>query len=696
MSLTAVLSLFTLLALSAGVYYAARSLKVPYTVLLVAVGIAISLILHIPGVEPVLGFIDDAELTPELLFFILLPLLIFESGFSMSIRRIIDNASVIAALAIIAMPIAAVGTAFTLTWLLELVGISVPFIVILLFGSIIAATDPVAVLALFKEVGAPKDLTVIFEGESLFNDGTAVALFLVVLGVAQSGTADSTTAIAGVITFVGMVIGGVLLGLLLGGAVASVVRATRANSFVTATLLLISAHIVFLIAELISESHLHVGPIEVKVSSIIATTVAALFLGNYGRQALTPDVSEYVDKVVSLGAFIANSLVFILAGLLFAQSLVQVRDLWLPMLLSVVVVATWRVISVYAVTGTLNLLPGGHKTPRSWQALMSWASLRGALAIIVVMLIPTDFEVAGWTLPETPRDFLVALTIACILVTLFIKAPLVSPIMRKLGLTVADPIDQATHADLAVHYLSCEISGFSKSRIRGSLNDDTYNELAGDLQTRMTAARKRRQEIVDTYGEGVFERALHRMALRIERHVLGQMYVNDEISEYGYRKLLSKLRLQEDYLEHDDEDRINPRDDRDRKDIFDALVHAFTKWRFHRNNETSKLVLFLETHRAEYVMSHRALDVLWSMQSQSEHATFLPGPFLEVIDRFEEYYRESETSIETIATEHPDQLAPEIRRLAIRTRHIYGQRALDRLHTQGALGAGDLVGADAP
>ena len=286
LDIESVLSLFSLLALSSGVFFAAKRFKIPYTVLLVLVGLLIVPIVHIPVLKDVFGFLGELTLTPELLFFIFLPILIFESAFNMNIRRMVDNVWSISLLAIVGLLLSTFIIATLLFFLLPFVGISIPFIVALLFGAIISSTDPVAVLALFKEFGAPKRLTMIFEGESLFNDGTAVALFLVILAVIQQGFDGSRTIIDGVLMFGGMVIFGIIFGLFMAMLFSRALRFTRSNEFVTVTLLLISAHLVFITSEIINEKGFF--GLDIHLSSIIATTFAALYLGNYSRHTLRP------------------------------------------------------------------------------------------------------------------------------------------------------------------------------------------------------------------------------------------------------------------------------------------------------------------------------------------------------------------------------------------------------------------------
>jgi len=233
LSISYVLSLFILLALTSAIYLLAKKVKLPYTVLLVFTGLLLVPLTNIPILNPVLGFLTETVLTPELLFYIFLPILIFESAFNMNIRKMVENIWSISLLSVLGLIISATLIATILYFLLPLVGLHVPFIVVLLFGAIISSTDPVAVLALFKEFGAPKRLTMMFEGESLFNDGTAVALFLVVLSIAEHGFDGSKTIIEGMGMFLMMVILGIAFGLFMAAIFSRILEHTRSNELIS-------------------------------------------------------------------------------------------------------------------------------------------------------------------------------------------------------------------------------------------------------------------------------------------------------------------------------------------------------------------------------------------------------------------------------------------------------------------------------
>lgn len=166
-----------------GIYLLAKKTRIPFTVLLVAFGLILGWII---SHEPRLSFLLSFELGPEMLFYVFLPILLFESGYNMRIKDLMANKWSIGLLAILSLIISALITGTIMYMVLTYIfDIQIPFIIYFLFGALISATDPVAVLALFKECNAPKRLALIFEGESLFNDGTALAFFLVILGVAM-------------------------------------------------------------------------------------------------------------------------------------------------------------------------------------------------------------------------------------------------------------------------------------------------------------------------------------------------------------------------------------------------------------------------------------------------------------------------------------------------------------------------------
>lgn len=681
LSITAVLSLFTLLALSTALFFVARRFNIPYTVLLVLVGLLIVPLVQLPYLSSVFGFLDDMTLTPELLFYIFLPILIFESAFNMNVRKMIDSSWAILSLAIIGLLVSTVLIACAIYFVLPLIGFEIPFVIALLFGAIISSTDPVAVLALFKEYGAPKRLTMIFEGESLFNDGTAVALFLVILAVATEGFHGTGTVLEGIGMFIGMVVFGVLLGLGMAILFSRAVRYTRSNEFVTVTLLIISAHVVFILGELINEFGLF--GLHIHISSIIATTIAALFLGNYARHTLRPKTDEYLAKFIEHMAFVANSLVFLLAGLLFASSNVDIRNLWLPILVTVLIVATARAVSVYAVTTPLNRLKVESNIPSTWQLLLAWGSLRGALAIIVVLLVPDDFTVAGWEYAYSPKEFLLAITIGCILATLFIKAPLIGPIMRRLAVDKPEPLTLGHEADLAVYYLLAEQSRLEVHKTKGFVHDNQYKQLKELVAEKLNDAMVHRENLAKQYGHSLFDQTLHMMAINVESYTLKQLYVNGELSETVFRRITGKLRLQSEKIEFARQEEIDPTVHMDRKDVFDRLVNFIHRLIDRRGYETT-VEEKLQYYRAQMIMARKAVKILRGIQEETPNKpVFIEASYDKVIARYETYRKQCAEKVDGLLAKHDTELASYLSDLAQKSLKASGQRALDFLYSKG-------------
>ncbi|MEA3304458.1 MAG: cation:proton antiporter, partial [Patescibacteria group bacterium] len=329
--LLSTLSLIGLLTVASYAYILAQKIRIPYTVILFIIGVAL---VFAGNYIPFLHFLTHLELSKEMVFYIFLPTLIFESAYNMHYKKILGDSKAIFALSVFGLLISTliIGIVFKLA--LGLIGIDIPYFISFLFGAIISATDPVAVLSIFKEYGVPKRLSYLFEGESLINDGTAVALFLIILEMTMSGVFGMDSVLMGVYTFTTMLVGGILYGLFAGFFFSKVLQYVRNNMWVEITITLIMAHTTFITAELISE-HFNLF----QLSPIIATTVGALVLGNYGKYKISPKVEHMMDNFWGYFGFISNSLIFLLMGILIARLDINFASMILPIIIAIVVVA---------------------------------------------------------------------------------------------------------------------------------------------------------------------------------------------------------------------------------------------------------------------------------------------------------------------------------------------------------------------
>lgn len=537
------LSLLTLLLLSIFAHIAAPKLRLPYSVLLVLVGF---LLIPLSKV-PLFSYITSFQLTPELLFFIFLPILIFESAFNMNIRRISENIAAISALAIVGLLLSAFFIAFAGYWGLRAIGFEVPFIVVLLFGALISATDPVAILALFKDFGAPRRLALIFEGESLFNDATALALFLVVLESVSAGFHGVGSLLHGVFIFFSMLVGGTVFGFLMGWVFTRLLQFAR-HEHLQITLTMLAAHATFLLSEFISNSLMLWGE-TIHISSILATVITSLIIGSYGRFKIIPEVQEYIGRFWSYAAFVANSLVFILLGLLFTTLSIGVLDILPALAVIILVVVVGRAFSVYPVVGLLNLIGLEQHIPRSWQHLMAWGSLRGALAVTMVLLIPDTLSHPEWTQAYSIKEFIMALTIGCIYFTLFIKATTINGAIRRFRINELQGLEP-------VEYREGKVYVYAQTLLRlASMQNQPHVDKAAlqALQERYGALYRQAYGELSSNAHGfaaMFARVLQIHAIGIEKQTLKALFAAEELSETGYRRALGKFEQQLVFLEH--------------------------------------------------------------------------------------------------------------------------------------------------
>jgi monovalent cation:H+ antiporter, CPA1 family len=548
-SIESVLALFSFLTVSSGVYLLSRKIKIPYSVLLVIAGLVLVPLSQIG----VFSFIREFSLTPELLFYIILPILIFESGYGMNARKIFENITSISLLSIVSFLVSAVVVALGIWWVLGLIGYGIPFIFALLFGALISSTDPVAVLALFKEYGAPRRLALIFEGESLFNDGTSYALFLIVLGVALEGFHGSLSIIEGVLMFTTMIAGGCLIGLFTGWLFAKLIGFARASDAVSITLTIALAHLTFIGSELIS-SHLHLFGQDIKISSIIATSIASIVMGNYGRYKLSPKITEFVEQFWGQFAFLANSLVFLLLGLLFVQIEISLWVFIFPILVAIAVVMVARAVSIYPIVAFLNLIKVEENIPRPWQHLLAWGSLRGALAITMVLLIPESLAFEGWQYAFTPKDFLLALTIGCIFFTLFVKALTIGPLIKRLKIDRFSALEELEKAETLVLIYTTVLKRIKGLNEKGYIDADTYRELDTKYNSLLTESLSECGTLHKHTDPRLFARILRLYAIGIEKYSLRQLYAYGEISERAMRRVTIKLELQREQAERGSEE----------------------------------------------------------------------------------------------------------------------------------------------
>lgn len=634
------LSFLSLITISVFSFVIAKKIKFPYTLFLVLVGTFLAFLSKIEW----LSFLGEFKLTPDLLFYIFLPTLLFEAGYNIKINKLLESIRAIFSLAVIGLLISTLIIGFGLTGTLSLFGVQIPLIVSLLFGAIISATDPVAVISLFKEYSAPKRLTLIFEGESLFNDGTAVAMFFVLLGVIQlnDGVFTSESILSGVGIFISMIILGFIFGGIIGMIFSKLLEYTK-NENLQITLSLVVAHLTFLLSEIITE-HYHIY-----ISGIIATVAASIIVGNYGRYKMTPKVEEYIDNFWEYFAFIANSIVFILLGFLLTKIDFGNKNIYLPMVVAILTAIIARGVSVYISMFLLKFQKKEKEVPMKWQHLLSWGSLRGALAITMVLMIPDDLDFSGWNYALSIKEFIMVVVVASIYFTLFVKGLTIGVLIKKLKISKVGTYEKMEYLEgKAFLYFN-----FKRAlKIQYEEGDMGRKEYEDKLSKVLINLKKSKEDLKKYSQEhkGFLKRSLTTYAIGIEKKVLGDIYSSNEITEKGYKKLLNKLETQENSLSDFNSD-VASFETIIHNHLIDNVFRKIEKWIF-RKEYFSKYDKYLY-YKALKITSEKVVGGLEKITGKN--GIFDKGEEVKyLIDKYNKFNQKSKLKKEKLLRDNPD------------------------------------------
>lgn len=378
-----------LLMAAAGVAVLVKRVPVPYVVALAVAGVAGGSLIGNIGLH----------LTHELILFGLVPGLLFEAAYNLDWRHLRDNLLAVGALATLGVLLTTAVVA-----ILGHFALGLPIAFAILFGAMVAPTDPVAVVAVFRRLGVPQRLANLVEAESLLNDGTGVVLFTIAL----TATTETIAIPAAVGRFVILSVGGLAVGLAIGFAMSRLTSHVD-DPQVEITLTAIAAYGGYLLGEY------------VHVSGLLVVVAAGLVMGNYGRPR---GMSERTQTAVSIFwdyvAFVLNSLVFLLIGASVPIATLAGQT-GLVVLGAALVVLLARAITVYGLLGLMR--PLGRGINLRWQHLVVWSGIRGAIAVALLLSL---------TRPGPDYDLVRSLVFGVVLVSIVLQGLTIGPLTRLL------------------------------------------------------------------------------------------------------------------------------------------------------------------------------------------------------------------------------------------------------------------------
>ncbi len=452
--------IWLLIAASIIAVVAAR-LRVPYTVALVVGGLVLGSI-HLPIID-ILDSNKPDWLTPGITLVIFLPALLFEGSLKLQFRQLRQNSSPILLLATVGVLAATLITGFAAHSVLGL-----PVLVGLVFGSITAATDPISVLSIFKEVTVPKRLSVIVEGESLFNDGTAAVLY----GILVAGVASGTLGIwGGIQSFFVEVLGGVGVGLALGYLFSKLTERIDEPQ-IEITLTTVLAYSSYLVAR-----SLH-------LSGVIATVSAGIMIGNLGAKVgMSARTRLALWSFWEYLSFVINSLVFLLIGLEVRLGILVHN--WRATLLAIGAVVLGRILSVYALVPISNLF--STRIAFRWQHILVGGGIRGALSLALALSLSTAFP---------HREQILAMTFAVVAFTIVVQGLAIKPLLRVLGMSTAEEGDyeRARVRQISISSAQSELETLLRTH---AVSTPAYEQLRRELDTRLARVK---DEVAELYG----------------------------------------------------------------------------------------------------------------------------------------------------------------------------------------------------
>lgn len=506
----------------------ADRVRLPVTVVLAVVGFLAGWAGGPLGFEMPL----EGEEFEEVLVFFFLPVLIFAAALGLSTRAFLNNVGPILVLAILALAVSAALVGLSLNLVL-----GIPLAAALLFGVLISATDPVAVVAVFKRLGVPRRLLTLVEGESLLNDGLAIVLFNIFL-VAALGREVSL--LDGILDFFKVFLGGAVIGCILGLAVSLILP--WLDRFSAAALTLALAYGGFVLADYV-----------LGFSGVMATVAAGLVLGGLAPSRASSAARGLWEQLWDSLDYVANALLFLLIGLSIEPGLIA-GNLG-AIALAIAIVCAARVAAILPLMSVLERFT--RVPPVGWrnEAVLIWGGLRGGVALALALALPAS-------LPQ--RETFVAMTGGVVLATLLLNATTISSLVHRLGL------DQPSRAERFLAELAV-VSAVQESRRRLKELGFGDPELLSRLSNIETDSREELKNAELSSEEEV--NVLVRRGLSIERETYQHLRDEGLLRSHTARLLLHEV---EDQIEASNLGQISPGEmesSRQQRSAADRIIH---------------------------------------------------------------------------------------------------------------------------
>lgn len=472
-----VFGLVSLLALMSLLPPLAGRLRLPYSVLLAVIGVILGLAVSLrpdqaipsPALHDIFDALASVEISSEAFILIFLPTLLFEVALAIDVRRLLDDIAPVLTMAVVAVVICALTVGFALS-----AAAPVGVIACLLLGSIVATTDPAAVVGIFREVGVPKRLTTLVEGESLLNDAAAIALFALMLPMLISGTEGSISGT--VLRFLISFGGGALAGFIMAWAACMLFPILNGWPKAEITLTIALAYLSFTVPE----HYFH-------VSGVVSCVVAGLVLGSTGKTRMRPGTFEQMEGVWGQMGFWANSLVFLLAAMFVPRIMKDTTLIEIGYIL-LVYVATLaaRFVTVFALLPLLTHLGLMQRINNRIKTVIVWGGLRGAVSLALALAV-----IENEAVPANMRDFIATSVTGFVLMTLFINGISLRPLVGFFRLNRLNPVARGVRDRAKLMTLTDVANDLTEIARAEGIDREIADKTLSSIEARLGVARAR-------------------------------------------------------------------------------------------------------------------------------------------------------------------------------------------------------------
>lgn len=520
--------LLTIAGLTVGAIFKSlfQRTRIPYTVGLFAIGLAAGImnrmgVFH--GMPQFSAALDSvANINPDLILYIFLPILIFDAAYELNLhifKKTLTNATLLAAPGLIICMILTAGVLMAISFF-------VPgyekwtWASALMFGALISATDPVAVVALLHELKTSKRFSTLVDAESLLNDGTGIVCFMLFYGITVWGRNDELTPI---LEFCQVVAGGAILGFIAARLVIWFITRVNSEEMIQNSVIILSAYLVFILAQL------YLG-----ISGVIALVAFGLTIAYVGKPRLKPQANIFMGSFWELLTYIANTLIFIIVGIVIAE---KVDFSWSHCAILLLVYIALNIIRYITIMMLYPIMKrSGYGLNKKESIILTWGGLRGALGMTLALMVSYTPAI-----PEEIRSQVLFFTAGTVTLTLCINATTMRWLLNKLGLIyiptartmMENKIQNLLHEDSEQY--------FERLKTREALNGANWEKVSQYVTASPSA-----QEATPMANDVMNEIRLR--VLDKEKMFLHQIYDEGIISKTSFMQLSNSL---DELYDHD-------------------------------------------------------------------------------------------------------------------------------------------------